>query len=74
MNSEIYKSEEWRTINPLDRAQLLPVIEGLKKGTIIDANQTTALQILRKTGLDYHFNSDKYSLICQGRRHRGIAI
>ena len=60
--NNIYKSNEWNTLNKLDRAQLLLVIEGLKRGTIIGGNHTSLMDILKKTGLSYRLNSNKYSL------------
>ena len=58
----IYKSKEWKSLEEIDRAQLLLVIEGLKRGTIIGGNYTSFMDILKKTGLDYSLTSDKLSL------------
>lgn len=55
----LYKSKEWNSLDKVDRAQLLLVIEDLKKGTMIGGNHTSFLDILKKTGLDYKFNFDK---------------
>lgn len=55
----LYKSNEWKSLDKVDRAQLLLVIEGLKKGTIIGGNYTSFMDILKKTGLDYKSNFDK---------------
>lgn len=60
--TNLYKSEEWKTLHTIDRAQLLLVIEGLKRGTIIGGNWTTFLSILKKTGLEYKLNTSKYRL------------
>jgi hypothetical protein len=38
------------------------VIEGLKRGTIIGGNWTSFMDILKKTGLDYNLNTNKYRL------------
>ncbi|GEM_PF-5788943 len=48
-----YQSEEWKALDTGERAQLLLVIEGLKKGTIIEGNWTSVPRILAKTGLNY---------------------
>jgi len=60
--SDLYRSEEWKSLEKIDRAQLLLVIEGLKRGTIILGNWTSFMDILKKTGLRYELNTDKYSL------------
>lgn len=58
----LYQSTEWKSLEEIDRAQLLLVIEGLKKGTIIGGNWTSFMDILKKTGLGYNLNTDKYRL------------
>lgn len=58
----IYKTKEWKSLNEIDRAQLLLVIEGLKKGTIIGGNWTPFMDILKKTGLEYKLNTNRYRL------------
>lgn len=58
----IYKSKEWKSLEEVDRAQLLLVMEGLKRGTIIGGNYTSFMDILRKSGLDYKLNTDKLNL------------
>ncbi len=47
---DLYKSEEWKSLNEIDRAQLLLVIEGLKRGTMIRGNWTSFIDILKKNG------------------------
>lgn len=58
----LYQSKEWKSLDEIDRAQLLLVIEGLKRGTIIQGNWTSFIDILKKTGLSYQLNSNKYLL------------
>lgn len=58
----IYQTEEWKGLEKISRAQLLLVIEGLKRGAIIDGNWTFFTDILRKTGLNYALNTSKYWL------------
>lgn len=58
----MYNSKEWKALNKIDRAQLLLVLEGLKKGTIVMGNWTSFRDILNKTGLDYKLNTNKYRL------------
>lgn len=60
--SNLYHSEEWKSLEEIDRAQLLLVIEGLKKGTIIGGNWTSFIGILKEGGLGYELNTDKYRL------------
>ncbi len=62
--TNLYKSEEWKTLNPLARAQLLLVIEGLKRGAIIYGNWTTFIDILKQTGLDHnlYFQKNRHNL------------
>lgn len=60
--SSLYQSEEWKSLEEIDRAQLLLVIEGLKRGTIIGGNWTSFIDILNKNGLGYQLNTDKYRL------------
>jgi hypothetical protein len=58
----LYQSEEWKSLEEIDRAQLLLVIEGIKRGTIIGGNWTSFMKILEKTGLGYELNTNKYQL------------
>ncbi len=60
--AKIYDSIEWKSLEEIDRAQLLLVIEGLKKGTIIGGNWTSFMDILKQTGLSYELNTSKYRL------------
>jgi hypothetical protein len=60
--NDLYQSEEWKSLNKLDRAQLLLVIEGLKKGSIIGGNWTSFMEVLKKTGLEYRLNTNKFLL------------
>ena len=50
---DLYKTNEWKSLDEIDRAQLLLVIEGLKRGTIIRGNRSSFLRILNYTGLNY---------------------
>lgn len=59
---DIYKSDDWKSLDKTDRAQLLLVMEGVKRGAMIRGNYTSFMRILEKAGLDYELNSDKYSL------------
>ncbi len=58
----LYQSVEWKSLEEIDRAQLLLVIEGLKRGAIIGGNWTSFMDILEKTGLGYELNTDNYQL------------
>lgn len=58
----LYQNKAWNSLNPLDRAQLLLVIEGLKRGAIIGGNFTSCLEILKLAGLEYQVNSSKFDL------------
>lgn len=60
--SNLYNSEEWNSLEEIDRAQLLLVIEGLKRGTIIGGNWTSFMDILKRTGLGQELNTVKYRL------------
>jgi hypothetical protein len=60
--NNLYESDEWKSLNKIDRAQLLLVIEGLKRGTIISGNWTSFMDILKKSGLAYTLNTDKNEL------------
>ena len=59
---ELYTSPEWKNLDEIDRSQLLLVIEGLKRGTIIYGNWTTFMDIIKKNDLDYKLNTSKYRL------------
>ncbi|MDP3734653.1 MAG: DUF483 domain-containing protein [Nanoarchaeota archaeon] len=59
---ELYHSTKWKSLDELDRAQLLLVIEGLKRGTIIGGNWTYFMDIVKETGLDYESDTPKYVL------------
>ena len=56
---QIYKSEAWRNLDPLDRAQLLMVAEWMKPWTIIEWNQTGFFKILSQLRLEYSYNTDE---------------
>ncbi|OHA05216.1 MAG: hypothetical protein A2934_05320 [Candidatus Sungbacteria bacterium RIFCSPLOWO2_01_FULL_47_10] len=55
---EVYESNEWKSLNSIDRAQLLLVAEGIKPGTYIGGDFTHFQKIVEKLGLDFSFNSD----------------
>lgn len=59
---DLYQSENWKSLDKVSRAQLLLVIEGLKRGTIIEGNWTSFMDVIKKTGLEYKLNTDNYSL------------
>ena len=52
MNKEFYKTKEWLKIKKLDRAQLLLVLENLKRGTIIYRTKNIE-NLLNKTKISY---------------------
>lgn len=56
-NNSLYESSEWKSIDGVDRAQLLLVIEGLKRGTTINGNWTTLIDILNRTNLSFELNN-----------------
>lgn len=59
---DLYHSKEWKSLSKVDRAQLLLVIEELKRGAIIDGNWTSVMSILQKNGLGYELSRGKYHL------------
>ncbi len=59
---DLYDSSAWKELNLLSRAQLLLVIEGVKRGTIIQGNRNGFLGILKDAGLEYKINSDPHHL------------
>jgi len=59
---DLYSSTEWKSLDEIDRAQLLLVIEGLKRGTIIGGNWTSFMDIIDRTGLNYQLNTSRYRL------------
>jgi len=60
--SHLYQSDDWKQLEPIDRAQLLLVLEGIKSGTIIGGNWTSFQRVVKETGLDYSLTSRKYDL------------
>ena len=60
--TNLYQSDQWKSLDEIDRAQLLLVIEGLKRGTIIGGNWTSFMDVLDQTGLSYELNTSKYRL------------
>ncbi|MBI2549065.1 DUF483 domain-containing protein [Candidatus Woesearchaeota archaeon] len=58
----LYKRMEWQSLKKIERAQLLLVIEGLKRGAIIEGNWTYFMDILAQTGLSYVLDTSEYSL------------
>jgi len=60
--SGLYNSSEWKDLDKIYRAQLLLVIEDLKRSTIIYGNWTSLMDIIRNTGLEYELNTSKYAL------------
>ena len=59
---KLYESLEWKSLNKIDRAQLLLVIEGLKRGTIISGDFTRVAEIILAQGLEYTLNTPPYCL------------
>lgn len=49
---DVYESVEWKKLDPVDRAQLLLVAEGVKPGTIINGDFTHLPKIVEKLQLD----------------------
>ncbi len=54
----VYESPEWQTIHPIDRAQLLLVAEGVKRGTIIGGDRYIFPHIIANLGLNAKLNTD----------------
>jgi hypothetical protein len=51
---DIYKSQEWKNLNPLDRASILLVSEGVKPGTTIGSRNRPELEnVLKRLGLHH---------------------
>ena len=59
---KLFNGPEWKSLDKIDRAQLLLVLEGLKRGTIISGNWTSFMDILEKTGLVYKLNTNQHRL------------
>jgi hypothetical protein len=55
--NDIYKTKEWKKIRELSRAQLLLVVEGLKRGTIIDGDTQGFDEVIQQAGLTARLNS-----------------
>jgi len=60
--AEIYQSPEWMTLDPISRAQLMLVAEGLKPGTMIHGNFTSFERIVKQMNLEMSLNTDPYVL------------
>ncbi len=60
--ANIYDTIEWKSLDKTDRAQILLVNEGLKKGAITGGNWTTFIDILDELGLNYQSNTE-YGLL-----------
>jgi hypothetical protein len=58
----VYNTDEWKSLDGLDRAQLLLVIEGLKRGTIIGGNWSSFIEVIGKFGLEYELTTHKHRL------------
>ncbi len=56
---QIYQSQDWKSLGHLTRAQLVPVIEGLKPTTIVPGNWTTFPRVIEESGLDYEPMNDE---------------
>ncbi len=59
---EVYKSPEWKSLDPIDRAQLLLVTEGARPGAIIGGDFTSFQKIVEKMDLATHLNSEDWEL------------
>lgn len=59
---EVYQSPEWKDLPKLDRAQLLLVAEGAKRGTFISGNFTSFLKVVEKMGLAYKRNTENWDM------------
>lgn len=55
---EVYNSPEWKSLDPIDRAQLLLVAEWVKPGAIIWGDFTHLPKILKKLWLDWILESE----------------
>ncbi len=61
-HKEVYDSPEWKSLNELDRAQLLLVAEGVKSGTIIQGDNKYFLNVVEGLGLHAVKTSDPYNV------------
>lgn len=59
---EVYDSPEWKSLDPVVRAQLLLVAEGVKPGTIICGDFTHFPKILHKLWLESSLNTEEWRL------------
>jgi len=58
----IYTSPEWQDLDPINRAQLIMVAEGVKPGTIIGGNLSSFLKIIEKMGLEASLNTHRFQM------------
>lgn len=59
--TDLYKTDEWKSLSWIDRAQLLLVMEGLKRGTTIEGS-SKLIDIAKKAGLECKVRGSKYDL------------
>lgn len=59
---EVYDSPEWKSLDQIDRAQLLLVAEWVKPGTIIWGDFTYFPKILKKLWLECSLNTEEWVL------------
>lgn len=57
---EIYSSKDWKKLNGTDRAQIILVAEGLKKGAITGGKPPITDRFLKRLGLSYNIRPFEY--------------
>jgi hypothetical protein len=56
---DLYKSEEWKSLDKVDRTQFLLVIEGIKRGTLIEGKSSFLKKVFRDKGLEYWTSDER---------------
>ena len=62
MTRDIYRSELWRTLDVVDRAQLLLVMEGVKRGCIIECSHEGVVRAAEEAQLSYAIDPGNASI------------
>ena len=57
--NDLYKNEEWKSLDKVDRTQFLLVIEGIKRGTLIEGKPTFLKKIFEDRRLEYWTSDER---------------
>lgn len=70
----LYSSDDWKSLEPLTRCELILVVEGVKPAVITRGNWTAFQRIVRRTGLEYASTWGPYPLRLAARVAKPVIL